>query len=172
MSFEKTYTREQEKDLIEAYLIETPRPTFRALAKRFNVSYSCVQRILRKHKLNPGVPGAASRIARAQLTLAGDTAVESLTTEIWTEDGTPILAITRETTIGQVQTIAAEIRRQYLMHQDNPTVAGGYLRLLMSTYEMIGRWLGMDRIPLEKKIDDKAVTEVRIVWDVPSEGKQ
>lgn len=169
--FEKTYTPEQEKDILQAYLTEMPRPTYKALAERFDLSVPCIQRIIKRHKLNPGRIDGASRIARAQLALAGDTTA-SLTTEVFTADGTSIMAITKETTMGQVQTIAYETRRQYLLHQDNPTLAGAYLRQLMNTYEVIGRWLGMDKVPIEKEEDDKAIKEVRIVWDIPGEAKQ
>jgi hypothetical protein len=165
MTFEKSYTAEQEKEILRAYLTEMPRPSYRALARRFKLSEPCVRRIIKRHKLNPGAPGAIVRMAKAQLTLSGDTAAEALTTEIVTQDGTPVIAITRETTMGQVQSIAFETRRQYLMHQDNPTIAGGYLRLLRDTYEMIGRWLGMDKVPIEKKDDEKTITEVHIVYD-------
>ncbi len=171
MSYEKTHTVEQETAILNAFLTENPRPTYRSLARRFEVSQTYVQRMITKHKVNPGVLGGASRLARARLAVSGDTAA-SLTTEVYTENGTPVLAITRETTMGQVQAIADETRRQYMLNKDNPAIAGGYLRLMRETYEMIGRWLGMDRIPIENKEDVKAVTAVHIVYDFPEEAKQ
>lgn len=171
MKIPKTYTEERKVELIKAYQTEEPRPTYGQLAARFSLNHSCVQRILRRAGLAARSHGLEVKRSQAQLALAGDT-VTPMSMEIVTDRGEVVTAITQEMTIEQIATIRTSLQQQYRLHEhdENPVAAVAILRELRMIEELIGKWLGMDKSPMEKK--DDTLAEVRIVWDEPPKEEQ
>jgi transcriptional regulator with XRE-family HTH domain len=126
-------TPEVGAEILKAYLAQTPRPSQRELARRFNMDRSTIQRYLKQNE--PVLSNANQTTATAELVVA---AIPGAVAEV--------RALTRDLPITSLCKVMEEAEKQYARFKDDdPHLAGGYLDQMRKCAIEMAKWLGIDK---------------------------
>jgi len=129
-------TPEIGEQILKAYLTETPRPSRRDLAKRFGLSLGSIQRYIAKHET------AVEQVIQYD----GGRATAQLVVAALPEAQARLKEITKDMATGKMCEVLAEAEKQYrALKDDDPQLAGAYLREMRQTIVDVGRWLGIEK---------------------------
>jgi len=149
-------TPETGEAILKAYLTENPRPSHRVLAERFGLSRASVQRYVAKHEQ------AVSIVSKK----VSNEATAQIVVKALPEAEARIKEITKDLATEKMSKVLAEAELQYeALKDENPQMAGAYLREMRQTIESMGRWLG-----IEKDVQDAKTVKIigkEPVFDCP-----
>lgn len=124
-------------EILKAVLTESPAPSQRQLAKRFDVSPSAVQRYLKKNE-------AAVEQAKQRPTVA--TVHAELVAGAIPGAVAEVKALTRNLPITKLCRVMESAESQYERYKDtDPQLAGGYLDQMRKCAVEMAKWLGLDK---------------------------
>jgi plasmid maintenance system antidote protein VapI len=136
---ETAITSEIEEQLLRAYLTETPRPSERNLAKRFGVSASSIHRLLARHK-------STLTHALAQTKQPNQNEVTAALVVAAIPEATErVVALSKDLTVSKMRQVLEQCESQYnSLRNDNPQLAGAYLKEMRQTLESLAKWLNFE----------------------------
>ena len=129
-------TPEIGEQILKAYLTETPRPSRRDLAKRFGLSLGSIQRYIAKHET------AVEQVIQYD----GGRATAQLVVAALPEAQARLRGITQDLATEKMGRVLEEAEKQYrALKDDDPQLAGAYLREMRQTVVELGRWIGIEK---------------------------
>jgi len=139
-------TLETGEAILKAYLTESPRPSHRVLAERFGLSRAAVQRYVAKHE--HAIERATEQLSRTEQ--PSESFEKAVTTEIVVKAlpkaQARINEITKDLATEKMRMVLSEAEDQYIaLKEENPHLAGAYLREMRQTLEGMGNWIGIEK---------------------------
>lgn len=124
-----TIPPEIQSQIIGVYTSETPTPSRRDIAKRFGISLTQAQRLLKRYD------------DKQREAMKAELVVEAMPAAV-----AEVQALSRNLPISKMCKVLEEAEAQYMRYKDDqPQVAGGYLDQMRKCILEMGKWLGLDK---------------------------